>query len=151
MPSVTRRIIRGFDRAALKAAREAKGMSVGDVARVADVAVSALRAWERGDRGPQVDRLASVARVLEVPMSTLVDIDPARCTLVDLRILTGRTQNELASSLGMSTTALGSLERAEVRLTDDRAGQLAGRLGVDVDVVRRAYTNAKHRAPGAPA
>lgn len=151
MPSVTRRIIRGFDRAALKAAREAKGMSVVDVARVADVAVSALRAWERGDRGPQVDRLAAVARVLDVPMSTLVDLDPVRCTLVDLRILTGRTQNELAQALGMSTTALGSLERAEVRLTDERAGRLAGQLGVDVDAVHRAYANAKGRAPGTPA
>ncbi|HEY5853244.1 MAG TPA: helix-turn-helix transcriptional regulator, partial [Aldersonia sp.] len=136
---------------ALKAAREAKGMSVVDVARVADVAVSALRAWERGDRGPQVDRLAAVAQVLDVPMNTLVDLDPVRCTLVDLRILTGRTQNELARSLGMSTTALGSLERAEVRLTDERAGRLAGQLGVDVDAVRRAYTNAKRRAPGTPA
>jgi len=143
--------MRGFDRDALIAARQAKNMSVVDVARISDVAVSALRSWERGDRGPQVDRLASVARALDVPMSTLVKIDPPKSTLVDLRILTGRTQNELATALGMSTTALGALERAEVRLTDERARQLADQLRVPVDDVWRAYTNAKHRKPGAPA
>lgn len=151
MPNVTRRILKGFDRQALIAARAAATMTQGDLARIAGVSLTAIRDWEKGNNTPQVDKLAIVARTLDVPLSTLVVIAEIDRTLADLRILAGLTQPELGKAAGISTTAVGALERAEVGLSDVRAAALAEALAVDVATVRHAYSNAKNRPLGAPA
>ncbi len=151
MPNVTRRILKGFDPKALTEARVAAGLSQSDLARIANVSLTSLRDWEKGHRTPQVDRLALVAQVLRVPMSALVKVPDAARTLADLRILAGLTQPELGKAAGISTTAVGALERAEVGLTAQRATALAYVLGVAADAIQRAYLNAKNRPPGTPA
>lgn len=151
MPLVTKKILRGFDRAAYVQAREASGYSIGDLARIAKVNLTSLYEWERGTTTPQVDTLARVAKVMDVPMNRIVRIRPKDRMLSDLRVLAGLTQPELGKAAGFSTTSIGNIERAEVRLTEKKAEALAKSLGVGVSAVRAGYRNAERRLPGTPA
>lgn len=154
MATVTRRILRGFDPAALVRTRTIRKLTRSDLARIASVSLTALGNWESGRGTPQVDTLARVAAVLEVPLDTLIPIPEEDRTLADLRNIAGITQPQLGKATGISTTAIGALERAEVRLTaiePARIDALIKSLNTTSAGLERAYENAKNRPPGTPA
>lgn len=146
--SVSRRILQGFNPGALRARRIALKMSRGDLARAAGISVSAVAGWENGHRMPQVDSLAQAAAALECEISAFVDMRPGHRSLADLRILAGLTQPQLGKLVGISTTVISSLERAEAGLSDERAEVLAVALGVDAEAIKAGYAKARNRAPG---
>lgn len=147
---VTKRSMRGFDREALTAAREARRWSLARLAREAEIGLSTVRSWEAGTRAPEPDNLAKVAAVLGVPMTSLVSPRGGGPTLADLRILAGLTQPQLGVRTGLSTTSIGALERAEIRLTDDRAARIAEALQRTLVEVGDAYRAARERADDVP-
>lgn len=55
-----------FDPQALERARLQKGYSHASLARLADVTDRCIYNWEHGKREPQVNKLASVAKALDV-------------------------------------------------------------------------------------
>ncbi len=148
--TVTRRVMRGFAPETLVAARQAAKMSRGDLARLIGVTPATVGNWEAGRTKPQVDSLAQIARVLGQPISRLVQVDPTRRYLGDLRVLAGLMQPELAREAGISTAHLSALERGEVRLTSDVAQRLAGSLHVPVGSVEQAYALVRSRPAGDP-
>ncbi|MBW4818179.1 MULTISPECIES: helix-turn-helix transcriptional regulator [Rhodococcus] len=145
---MSRRILRNFVPDALKKRRESLGMSRPDLARFADVSVTAIADWEKGRRTPGIDTLVQVAKALKCEITDLVDVPDGVRSLADLRILAGLTQPQLGRVTNISTTAIGALERAEVRLTDERAAVLAEALGVDAEAVRAGYDKARNRGIG---
>lgn len=77
---VTRRLMRGFSPANLKAIREAAQISAGDLARVAEVSTSVIHHWEGGRRSPQVDKLDQVMKTLATRIDAIVPAsEAARC------------------------------------------------------------------------
>jgi transcriptional regulator with XRE-family HTH domain len=145
---VSRRILRGFSREAFVEQRDKAKCSRADLARLADISVGAVFAWETGTATPQVDTLLKVAEALSVPIGTFIDLDENDRYLGDLRVLAGLTQPQLAQKVGMSTTSLGTLERGEARLKDEVAQKLAAALGCTVDQVEAAYQRTRQRPPG---
>ena len=148
--SVTKRSMRGFNREALTAAREAKQWSLARLAREAEIGLSTIRSWETGARAPEPDNLAKAAAALGVSMNALISPRPGGPTLADLRILVGLTQPQLGLRTGLSTTSIGALERAEIRLTDERARRIAEALQLTVAQVNDAYRAARERADDVP-
>lgn len=151
---MSRRVLRGFDRGEFKRLRRAwreTGMSNHDLGRLAGIGEATLRTWENGTRAPNIDKLAAVLAVLEIPVSAVVRVPPEERTLGDLRVLAGLTQPQLAKAAGMSTTALSTLERAGTPLTQAKAEALAPLLGVSIGEVQTAWQRARDRPPGAPA
>ncbi|OFE08704.1 hypothetical protein A5N83_11410 [Rhodococcus sp. 1139] len=151
---MTRRILKGFDPAALVRTRTIRKFTRSDLARIASISLTALGNWEAGRATPQVDTLAKVAAALGVPMDTLIPIPEKDRTLADLRNIAGLTQPQLGKATGISTTAIGALERAEVRLTaikPARIDALIKALNTTSDGLERAYKNTKNRPPGTPA
>jgi transcriptional regulator with XRE-family HTH domain len=140
--------LRGFDPVRLAAARTAAGMTVGDLARLAGVGPSAVYNWESGYRTPQPDSLARVAKALGAGIDEFVTIPAEQRTLVDLRVLVGLTQPQLAARMEISTQALGLIERGERPLDDARSERLAQHLDVSADIVRSAYERVRTRPPG---
>lgn len=138
--------MRGFNREALTAAREAKEWSLARLAREAGIGLSTIRSWETGTRAPEPDNLARAADALGVPMSSLISPRSGGAALADLRILAGLTQPQLGLRTGLSTTSIGALERAEIRLTHHVAGRLAEALELSVAEVDAAYRVARERA-----
>lgn len=130
---MSRRILRGFDRSALVAARDTKKLGPAEVARLADVSAGAVYSWERGDSTPGVDTLSRVAGVLGVPISELVPIPENELYLGDLRVLAGLTQPVLAKRAGISTSSLAQLERGQARLKPELAQRIADALSPDPD------------------
>lgn len=148
---MSRRVLRGFDPEALKAAREKRKITVQDLARCAGVTYTTVWTWENGKHAPNIDTLVKVAAYLEIPVARLVSIPKGTETLGDLRVLAGLTQPQLAKAAGMTTTVLSKLERGETPITDTRAEALAPRLGVSANEVSAAWQRARDRPPGAPA
>ncbi|MCK0515752.1 helix-turn-helix transcriptional regulator [Williamsia sp. DF01-3] len=60
------------------------------------------------------------------------------------------TQPQLGLRTGLSTTSIGALERAEIRLTDERARRIAEALQLTVAQVNDAYRAARERADDVP-
>lgn len=145
---MSRSVMRGFDGDRLRALREKRGLSIAELGRAAGLGRGTVGKWERGAGAPQVDALASVASALGVRIDELVKVAVDDRTLVDWRILTGKTQMELAKELDVSTPALSAMERGEVRLTDARADALAAALGISIDEVQRAFERVRHRPMG---
>ena len=147
-PRMTRRVLRGFDPQAFAHARRRSGLSVSDLARLADVGTSTIHAWEAGKGTPQVDLLARVMEILKTPISQVVTIEPDERYPGDWRVIRGLTQPELAAAAKIATTTLRGIERADIALTDANAITLAGLLGITVEEYRAAYTRARQRPAG---
>lgn len=147
---VTRRSMRGFDPAALVAAREAMGWNSARLAREAGVGLTTLRHWERAQASPEPDNLARVAAALGTTIEAFIRPRTGPRTLADLRILAGLTQPQLGRLSQISTTSIGALERAEIKLSTDRAGKIAGVLRLTVEEVQAAYEAARVRADEVP-
>ncbi|GAB4590218.1 helix-turn-helix transcriptional regulator [Nocardia sp. IFM 10818] len=144
---MTRRKLRGFTPARLAAAIETSGMRRDEIARLADVTTQTLTNWLTGTSTPAVDKLAAVVGVLGLSMRDVLDIDPTRASLADLRVLAGLTQGQLATATGLGEETVGQLERGNARLLDRHAGPLATALAVSVLRVRAAHDIARNRPP----
>lgn len=57
---------------ALAKARQAKGLSQAELAKKLGVSAGTVGGWEAGDHGPAKDRLAEVARVLDLDITELL-------------------------------------------------------------------------------
>ena len=147
---VSRRVLRGFSPEQFAATRVGAGLSVSDLARIADVAVSTIHHWEAGTRSPQIDILASVMKVLNAPIESVVLIAADQRYPSDLRVLKGLTQPQLAAAAHMPTVTVQRIERADYPLSDKNAEAIAGLLGITVDEYRAAYQRARKRPAGEP-
>lgn len=145
---MTRRVLRGFNAQAFAEARKHRGISVSDLARLADVSQATVFNWEGGKGTPQVDLLARVMRILEVPIERVVTIAPDERYPGDWRVIKGLTQPELAAAAKIATTTLRGIERADAALTDANASALANLLDISVDEYRAAYQRARQRPAG---
>ncbi|MEE2061826.1 helix-turn-helix transcriptional regulator [Rhodococcus artemisiae] len=148
---MSRRVLRGFSADRLADLRIEAGLTRGELARLAGVSLGAVQSWETGRAMPQVDSLAKVAAVLDVPINRLVLIEPGKRHLGDLRVLAGLTQPQLAARISLSTTSLSSVELGQTGLTDDVAGRLAKALNLPVRTVVDAYERTRTRPPNTPA
>lgn len=146
---MSRRGVRGFNARALIDARRASGLSLGDLARLADVSDAAIHHWETGHAAPQVDSLRRVTSALGLAIADVLDLSVDECSLVDLRSMAGVTQSEAAEQLGITAAALSKLERAQTRLTEGRADQLASLYGVAARHVADGWERARQRPAGA--
>lgn len=141
--TVSRRVLRGFDPQALRAARG--DMPVRTLARLARIGRSTIHHWESGGTTPQIDVLKRVCDLLDVPVSAVVHVDPDDAYPADYRVLCGLTQPELGKLSGLSTTTVGYVERGEVELTDAACGTLAAALGIAPATYRSAFERVRTR------
>ncbi|MGL6234926.1 MAG: helix-turn-helix domain-containing protein [Segniliparus sp.] len=151
---MSRRVLRGFNRHRFTKARlsfKRKGISNHDLSRLSGVSESTLRKWQTGEVKPNIDKLVAALNVLETPVSAVVVVRAEERTLVDLRVLAGFTQPQLAKAAGISTTTLSTLERGSTPLSSERAETLAPLLGVSVTEISAAWQRARDRPAGAPA
>ncbi len=147
---VSRRVLRGFSAEKFTAVRICAGLSVSDLARMADVAVSTIHHWEAGTRSPQIDILASVMAVLNAPIEAVVLIAVDHRYPSDWRVMKGLTQPQLAVAAHIPTVTIQRIERADYPLTDKNAETIANALGITVEEYRTAYQRARKRPAGAP-
>ncbi|WP_099020913.1 helix-turn-helix domain-containing protein [Mycolicibacterium palauense] len=148
---MTRKVMRGFDRAKLTQARIAKNLSVADLARLTGISVSALHKWEAGQATPQIDFLVRIMATLKTPIDQVVTIDPADRYPGDWRVIRGLTQPQLAAAARIATSTLRGIERGEKGLSDANAETLAQILGISTAEYRQAYEHARQRPPGTTA
>ncbi|MBF6588464.1 transcriptional regulator [Nocardia farcinica] len=145
---MSRTFLAGFDPAALKLIRERKGLTVGDLARMSGMGISTLHHWESGRRLPSVPALRRVAAELGVDLSELIVVPPDERMLSYYRNVNGYTQPELAAEVGMKTSTLSAVERAEIPLSDEVADRLSRVLGVAPELLRAGWNRARTRPPG---
>lgn len=145
---MSRRVLRGFSPSEFAKARRNAGLSVSDLARIAEVSVSTVHHWEAGTRSPQVDILAKAMAVLGVPIEGVVLIPAGQRYPSDWRVMRGLTQPQLAATAHMPTVTVQRIERADYPLSDQHAEAIASTLGVDVDEYREAYERARKRPAG---
>ena len=149
-PRMTRRVLRGFDAQAFATLRRERGISAGDLSRLAGVSQATVFNWEAGKSTPQVDLLARVMDILAATIEQVVPIPADERYPGDWRVLNGLTQPELAAAVKMPTTTLRGIERADAALSDANAAKLAEHLGISVAEYRAAYQRARQRPAGAP-
>lgn len=148
---MSRRIRRGFDPGRFREVIGRSGIRQDDLARLAEVDVSTLWRWGKGGGSPDVEALARVAAVLQVPITELVDVPDDEAMPADLRIRRGLTQVDLAARAGLSTTAVSGFERGQSRWSLAKAEPLAAALGVSVEQLQQAWRRARTRPPGTSA
>ena len=114
---MTRRVLRGFDRAGLCRGPPA---STGSASATCPAWPTSPRPtifnWEAGKSTPQVDLLARVMRILDAPIEQVVTIPADERYPGDWRVIKGLTQPELAAAAKIATTTLRGIERADHRL-----------------------------------
>jgi transcriptional regulator with XRE-family HTH domain len=147
---MSRRVLRGFNPTQFAHVRHQRGLSVSDLARLADIGTSTIHAWEAGTRTPQIDLLARVMDFLQTPVETVVTIPIDERYPGDWRVMKGLTQPSLAAAAKIATTTLRGIERADQALSDSNAATLARLLGITVEEYRAAYHRARRRPSGAP-
>lgn len=145
---VSRTVLTGFDPAVLTRVREQKGLTVPDLARMSGIGASTLYHWEGGRKLPQVSVLRRVAVELGVDLSELIVVPPDERMLSYYRNVKGYTQPELAAEVGMKTSTLSAVERAEIPLSDEVADRLSRVLGVPPELLRAGWNRARTRPPG---
>lgn len=55
--------------------RERKHLSDYQVSKKSGIAATTLYAWKKGTYTPKVDKLAKIAKVLEIPLEELLNLD----------------------------------------------------------------------------
>ncbi len=119
--------VRGFSAAALRRARADAELRVDELARLIGVSRQTVTAWENGTSRPSPAVLRTLAGVLRMTTADLVPIREVDLRISDLRALAGLTQEQVAEHLGVSTTAVGDLERG-FRAVDDAHTELLAEL-----------------------
>lgn len=142
---VSRRVTRGFDPAALRAARG--NMPVNTLSRLARTGRVTIYDWENGNASPQIDVLRRVCAALNIPIAAVVHVNPATAYPADLRVLAGLTQPELGREAALSTGAIGRIERGECELTDSALTAIAAVLRVSRTDYRAAFERVRTRPP----
>lgn len=148
--TVSRRVMRGFSATRFIEARRRADLSRAELGRIANVTESAIGRWENGERSPQIDVLARVLEKLAVPVEDVVDIAPNDRYPGDWRVIRGLTQPLLGRIAGLSTAAIGRIERGEGGLNVDVERRMAVALDIAPAELRRAFERARTRPPGAP-
>lgn len=147
---MSRRVIRGFMPERLTALRKGK-ITMMELARLSGVTSSTIYAWESGTFTPQVDKLAAVMKILDVPIEHVVIVPRDQRYPGDWRVLCGLTQPQLAAAAGIATTTLQRIERGEASLTTQKAEVLSKLLHTSVDEYDAAWLRVHRRPAGAPA
>lgn len=144
-----RRGVRGFDGAALRAARARQGMSEEDLGRATGNATSLICAYEDGRRIPEWKTLDALATALS---TTVGELRPGHATTMeDLRCGVGQNQAVAASAAGLTRSGYAMLENGHTRtLKPGVAARLASAWKVDEDQVVKAHA-AGVRDAGEPA
>ncbi|AYE99538.1 transcriptional regulator (plasmid) [Mycobacterium paragordonae] len=148
---MSRRVLRGFSPDAFLHARQRRGLSQSDLARLADLGLSTVKAWESGRRSPQVDLLKRAMDFLQAPVDEVVTIAADDRYPGDWRVIRGLTQPQLAAAAKIATSTLRAIESAELTLTDANASTLARLLGITKDTYRASYQRARTRPAGTSA
>ncbi len=136
---MSRHVLRGFDGLRLTQLRIARGIGASELARVAGVSDNAIRNWEKGRVLPQIDKLASVMKILESSLDEVIIVPSDQRLLSDLRVLNGLTQPALAAATGIPTSTLAGIERGHRPLPAATCAKLADALGTPEQTVREAY------------
>ncbi|WEO92812.1 helix-turn-helix transcriptional regulator [Streptomyces sp. FXJ1.172] len=90
----------GFDPAKLRAARDAAGASVAQIARAAGVSERAVNLYLAGSRTPRPETLVQLAAAVGVAPADLCSVEHE--LLAHLRVFTGRSRAAMAQALGMA-------------------------------------------------
>ncbi|MEV7465229.1 MULTISPECIES: helix-turn-helix domain-containing protein [Streptomyces] len=144
-----RRGVRGFDGAALRAARTRRGMTEQQLGRAVRMPPSLVCAYEDGQRSPEWKNLTVLADALSI---TVEELRPGHdTTMEDLRCGAGQDQAAAAAVAGLTRSGYAMLENGLTRtLKSGTATRLAAAWEVDEDQVVQAHA-AGVRAAGEPA
>jgi transcriptional regulator with XRE-family HTH domain len=154
---VTNRGVPGFDPARLRRLREQRGFIASQLADRAGVSRSAVSQYEAGRVAPNADTLALLARALDVPPISFVDVNELGDGLLALRIAAGLTQAEVMERLSahaygdaFTLSRYKALELGRIRrLTNADAIALGATFAVSPDAVRAAHRWTVERTAGA--
>lgn len=145
--------VRGFSGAALRRGRSDAALRTDELAALVGVSRQTVTAWENGTARPSPAALRTLASTLRITTGDLVPIRESDLRISDLRALAGLTQEQVGAHVGLSTTAVGDLERG-FRVVDDHLVELfSGLYDVRADRVRAVWqqtndyvaTRLKHR------
>lgn len=114
-----------FDPDALLRLRRERGLSHDALTEIVSMSRPDLIAYEKGRKRPGVDRLAVLAKGLNVDPWALTTADPSAPTLADLRVRAGLTRSALAETLGMPRGTWDAIERGRRELRPEIATQAA--------------------------
>lgn len=137
----------GVDPTALRAARERLGLTQHELARLVGVAGGErISRWELGLDEPRPDSMAHLARVLDVPVIELLNVDSERRDLRALRLCAGFTVGDVAGAAHISVRSYARWEAGSwVRPPSDHLLRAMARvLAVPLDTVRAALDLSKH-------
>ncbi|MGH3498940.1 MAG: helix-turn-helix domain-containing protein [Nocardioidaceae bacterium] len=135
------------DPAALRAARQAAGLTQGQLARALGLAGGeAVSVWERGAFEPQrAALLHRVAEVLGVAVPELLRCDGGKIDLRYLRLVAGLESTDIADQLHVALSTYRRWERGAWTRTPGVAviASLARAFGVSPDVVTSALAHSR--------
>ncbi|MCG6497795.1 helix-turn-helix domain-containing protein [Kitasatospora sp. A2-31] len=145
--SATEGSVRDMLAANLKRVRTQRGLSLSELSRRSKIGKATLSQLEQGTGNPTIETVFSLARVLEVPISDLVDRPPSREVTVvraaDVEVLSGKGVDLRPLRRIESADAVFEVYDQQVRAdgTQDSLGHTGtehtivqtGRLGVRVD------------------
>ncbi len=139
----------GFNPAALKAAREAKGLTQVEAAKIVGLARENYVNFEKGHREPGAALLGRFAKGLGVKTRDLVSTEPEEMTLLDLRQLAGVSRAEVQKAMGFkSVTSYADMESGRSAPTPEQVKILARLYKVSAsDIERAASQPARPRNP----
>lgn len=100
----------------IRMARENKNWSLGELAKKTNLSVSYLSEIERGSVLPAINTVRNIAKVLDIPISTLIGkATSLGSKLKKAREEQGYTQAELAEKAGVSAGLIGQIENNKVQ------------------------------------
>lgn len=161
---MSRTVLLGFDPGAFIAICDREDVSVPELARVSGVGSATIYQWRSGRTRPSINQLRRVATTLarlrrgdeEVSpdqherdirrvLEECIAVAPQDRMLAYYRQTAGFTQPDLAAAIGIPTSTLAAIERAEIPLNDTAAEALADALWIDMAEVRAAYARSSAR------
>ena len=143
--------MRGFQVDRFRELREAAGMTMTDLARLAEISPSTISSWERKGAAPDITRLVQAAGVLGVELTELVDVPTNDRMVSDWRVRKGLSQIALAREAGLSTAVVAYFERAEAKWNASHAAKIAAVLDMSEEELQAAWQRARVRPAGSPA
>jgi len=138
--------IQTFSARHLREARAAKGWSRGRLAAAVDMSVAAVIGWERGNRTPEPSTLVRLATALDVPPGDLLTIPRSEFGLVELRVIRGLQQQEVAAQLfDVTAERVSHIENAFERVPPALVGELAALYGTSPEEISAAWERGRAR------